>query len=273
MKRKISCTSLRKLIHQLNPGMGHNGIHTGFLKRVSDSFLEVNVCFLNACYSHCCVPGELLKGDINPVIKDAKGNACESSNYRPVMQSSCILKILEMHILDILDEKVCFNSRQFGFRRGASTTDACCLLEETVDNYLKQKGKIFSAFIDLSKAFDKVDHFILGNILLDRDLPIDIILLVMHFLRNQIAKIVWDGEYGTYHIINEGVRQGGILSPFLFKLYIDSMIREISELEIGCSLRFTRLNILAYADDIIDIVIIGDTQEHWKYYIIICQTT
>ena len=90
MKLKILCRSLRKLIHQLNPGMGHDGIHTGFLKRVSDSFLEVIVCFLNACYSHCFVPGDLLKGDINPVIKDVKDNACESSNYRPVMQSSCI---------------------------------------------------------------------------------------------------------------------------------------------------------------------------------------
>ena len=43
-----------------------------------------------------------------------------SINYRPVMQSSCIIKILEMHILDILEEKVSFNSRQFGFRRGTS---------------------------------------------------------------------------------------------------------------------------------------------------------
>ena len=102
------------------------------------------------------------------------------------------------------------------FKTGASTTDASYLLKETVNNFLKQKGEVFSAFIDLSKAFDKVDNFILKYILLDRDLPIDIVLLVMHYLRNQKAKIVWDGEYGTYHIIDEGVRQGGILSPFLF---------------------------------------------------------
>ena len=96
------------------------------------------------------------------------------------------------------------------------------------------------------------------NILLGRDLSIDIVLLVVHYLRNQKAKIVWDGESGTYHIIEEGVRQGGLLSPFRFKLYIYSMICEISELEIGCKLGFTRLIILAHADDI---VIIGYTQE------------
>ena len=99
-----------------------------------------------------------------------------------------------MHILDILDEKVSFNSRQFGFKRGASTTDACCLLKETVNNYLKRKGKVFSAFIDLSKTFDKVDNFMLGNICLDRDLSIDIVLLVVHYLRNQKAKIVGMGN-------------------------------------------------------------------------------
>ena len=70
--------------------------------------------------------------------------------------------------------------------------------------------------------------------------------------------MVWDGEFGSYRFIDEGVRQGGILSPFLFKLYIDSMIQDISELEVGCKLGLARLNILAYADDI---VIIGDTQE------------
>ena len=258
MHLKISCRSLKLLIQRLNPGMGHDGIHTNFLKRVSDSFLKVIVHFLNACYSHCYIPGELLKGDVNPVIKDVKGNTYESNNYRPVMQSSCILKILEMHILDIFEEKIHINVRQFGFKRGTSTTDACLLLKEAVKRYLKGKGKVFSCFIDLSKAFDKVDHFILGNILLERDLPIDMVLLVMHYLRNQKAKIVWDGDFGEYHVIDEGVRQGGILSPFLFKLYIDSMIHEISNLEIGCKMGFTRLNILAYADDI---VIIGDSKE------------
>ena len=105
MKVKVSCRSLRKLIHQLNLDIGHDGIHTGFLRRVSDSFVEVIVCFLTTYCSHCYVPGELLKGDITPVTKDAKGIECESSNYRPVMQSSCILKILEMHISDILKGK------------------------------------------------------------------------------------------------------------------------------------------------------------------------
>ena len=73
----------------------------------------------------------------------------------------------------------------------------------------------------------------------------------MHYLRNQTARITWNGEAGDYHFVNEGVRQGGILSPILFKLYIDNMICDISEMGVGCKLGFNRLNILAYVDDIV----------------------
>ena len=259
MNLKMSVHSLKKFIQRLNAGMGHDGIHSSFLKRASEKFLENLVCLMNACYSHCYIPIETLKGDVNPTIKDQRGNCTESSNYRPVMQSSCILKIFEMHILDILEEKVVFNNRQFGFKKGTSTTDACLILKEVVHRYMKGKGKVFSAFIDLSKAFDKVDHFILGHTLLDREIPADIVVLLMHYIRNQSARVIWDGASGEYHLINEGVRQGGILSPFLFKLYIDQMISDISAMDVGCKLGFMRINILAYADDI---VLIADTREN-----------
>ena len=259
MNLKISTVSLKNFIKRLNTGMGHDGIHSSFLKRVTDKFLNNIAHLINACYGHCYIPSELLKGDINPIIKNQTGNCIDSCNYRPVMQSSCFLKIIEIQVLDVLEEKVVFNVRQFGFKKGTSTTDACYILKEIVHKYTRGKGKVFTAFIDLSKAFDKVDHLILGNILLDNNLPIDIILLIMHYLRNQTARIIWNDAKGDYFNIEEGVRQGGILSPFLLKLYLNSVISAVSEMEIGCRLGFTRINILAYADDI---VLIADTNEN-----------
>ena len=175
------------------------------------------------------------------------------------MQSSCLLKIMEMHILSVLEEKVFINFRQFGFRKGCSTADACYVLKETVHRYIQGKGKAFVAFVDLSEAFDKVDHFILGQQLLDRKLPPDIVLLLMFYLRNQTARVCWNNFKGRIRRVESGVRQGGILSPFLFKLYIDCIINDISDKEIGCRLGFTRINILAYADDI---VLISDTHDN-----------
>ena len=156
---QISSNTIKKYCNNLKSGMGHDGIHSHFLKNVSEGFLENLAHFLNSCSSHCFFPDDLLKGDINPTIKDLKGNVTESANYRPVMQSSCILKIVEMHILKILEEKITFNCRQFGFEKGSSTADACFLLKDVLYNSTRNKGKAFAAFIDLSKAFDKVNHF------------------------------------------------------------------------------------------------------------------
>lgn len=251
MHMRISAVTLKKLILSLNPGVGHDGLHSLFLKKASDELLDYIVVFLNACFTHCYLPRELLKGVITPVVKDKKKNITESTNYRPVMQSSCILKIFETHVLNILSEKIFFNNRQFGFCCGLSTSDACFLLKEVTHEYIKGKDSCYVTFIDFSKAFDKVDHFILGQKLLDRDIPVDIIYIVMCYLRNQYAKVVWKDASSDYCLIQDGVRQGGILSPFLFKLYIDDIIQNISEMNEGCTLGMHKVNILAYADDLV----------------------
>ena len=259
---KISSYRLREYCNKLNPGMGHDGIHSLFLKNASDEFLDKLACFMNACFSHCFTPPDILKGDMNPTIKDLKGNITDSANYRPVMQSSCVLKLFELHILSVLEERVGFNSRQFGFRKGSSTSDACLLLKETIYKYTKNKDRAYVAFIDLSKAFDRVDHFLLGELLLQENIPPDLTLLIMNYLRNQSARVCWNDMKGDYENIDKGVRQGGILSPFLFKLYIDHVLDNISESDRGCKFGLIRMNVLAYADDL---VIIADNKDNLAY--------
>lgn len=247
---QTSSISLKKIIEKLNFGMGHDGIHSIFLKTASDSFLQFLAHFYNLCYSHCYLPEELLKGNITPIPKDNK-NVTESSNYRPVMQSSCLLKIFESHILDILKEKLSIDCRQFGFQSGCSTTDACFLLKEVMYKYAKMKQAGFATFVDLSKAFDRINHFVLGNKLLYSGLPPDIVLIILHYLRNQKANIKWQNYMSLYYYIENGVRQGGVLSPFLFSFYINDIIKEIGDMETGCSYGFCKVNIIAYADDLV----------------------
>ena len=248
----VSPDRIKLLVKQLNMGEGHDGIHTIVLREMSEDLSLLVSFFMNASYNHCFIPEELLTGDINPTIKDPKGNATESANYRPVMQSSCLLKLFEIHLLEILSEKLVFNSRQFGFRKNTSTTDACLILKETIYNYIaSKKERVYGLFVDLSKAFDNVDHFQLGQILLQRKIPPDIVLFILHYLRNQEARIVWNGEMGEYIPVEKGVRQGGILSPLLFKLYIDDVLNEISAGGDGCKFGVLQMSILAYADDLV----------------------
>ena len=126
-----------------------------------------------------------------------------------------------------------------------STNDAYFIFIETVTPYTKGNGKAFATFIDLSKAFDKINHNILGNMLLERDIPLDIVFTLMTYLRNQKTRIGLNKKNGNYHYINSDVRQGGILSPILFKLYIDGVIKTISSMNFGCRLGTLRINIFA----------------------------
>ena len=118
-----------------------------------------------------------------------------------------------MHILDILEEKLFFDFRQLGFSKHMSTNDAYFILRETVTPYTKGNGKGFATFIDLSKAFDKINHNILGNMLLERNIPPDIVFTLMINLRNQkVIVIVWNKQNGNYQHINLGVWQRNSVS-------------------------------------------------------------
>ena len=189
MHVKMSLPTLKKLILTLNCGMGHDGIHSLFLRNASELFLIKLILLINGWFLHCYLSTEVLKGTINPTVKDYKGNITEAANYRPVMQSSCILKLIEQHILYILSEKISVNCRQFGFQAGTSTADACFLLKEVMAKYSKCKQHGYLTFIDLSKAFDLVDHYKLGFKLIEREIPIDIIYFLMHYMRNQVANV------------------------------------------------------------------------------------
>lgn len=251
MHIKLSVVSLKKLISNLNSGSGHDEIHSLFLKNADEEFLSRIVSFYNMCFMHCFIPLDLLKGTVNPTIKDAKANNTNVSNYRRVMQSSCLLKIIEYHMLSIFLEKVNFNHRHLGYRKGVSTTDACFLLKEVIHENSKHREKGIVTFVDMSKAFDTVDHFILGKKLLEENIPIDLIYMLMHYLRNQSANVVWNDASSKYYNLEFGVRQGGILSPFLFNFYINSIVKDVSSMDEGCSLGIFKLNILAYADDLV----------------------
>ena len=85
-----------------------------------------------------------------PLIKNKKGNEFSSENYQPIMKSSNILKIIEFHLLGIIEEKFSLNSCQFGFSKGYSTTDACFLLKEIVSRNYSKKGSLctFHRFVE-----------------------------------------------------------------------------------------------------------------------------
>ena len=79
--------------------------------------------------------------------------------------------------------------------------------------------------VDISKAFDRVNHYKLLDVLMDKSLPRCFIGILLDCVR-------WGSAYSSWFLISAGVRQGGILSPVLFALYMDPLISQFRHLEL-----------------------------------------
>ena len=94
-------------------------------------------------------------------------------------------------------------------------------------------------FLDAPKAFDRVKHFILFQKLIDRGVPGYIIRLLIYWYSNQTMCIRWSGKLSEYFCVTNGVRQGGILSPYLFNVYMDDLTIALNKCNTECVLGTT----------------------------------
>ena len=78
-------------------------------------------------------------------------------------------------------------------------------------------------FLDASKAFDRIDHWVLFDKLIARGVPHIVIRILMFWYQSQLMCVKWGHLTSTYFNVTNGVRQGSILSPKLFALNVDEL--------------------------------------------------
>ena len=249
---EISQKSVRENIIDLKTAIGYDNIHSNHLKYATDSCVRFITCLFNTMIQHTFFPHELLKGEIRPILKNKSGKINDSDNYRPIMISSNLLKLFEKCIQTPLNNCLQIHRNQFGFRPHTSTNMTVTVVKEILYHYRNNNSKVFAGFIDLSKAFDKVNHYkLISRITNTTNLNPNLKLILAEFLTNQSAYVKFSNCSSNTHHIGNGCRQGGVNSPIFFNFYINEMIREITSLKIGCHLAFNNYNIIAYADDLI----------------------
>ena len=106
------------------------------------------------------------------------------------------------------------------------------------------------SFLDASKAFDKINHWVLFKKLIDRHVPLYLVKILCYWYQEQSMYVRWGSSISPKFKVTNGVRQGGILSPRLFNIYMDGLSDILNQCGIGGSISGRMVNHMLYADDL-----------------------
>ena len=204
----------------------------------------------SAFITHGYLPDMFMKTAIVPIIKNKTRNTSDKNNYRPIALVTAASKIFELCLSVILEDYLITHDQQFGFKRKHST-DLCIFTVKSVTKYYtKENSPVYTCFLDASKAFDKINHYILFRKLLDRKTPIVLVRILLFWYTNQTMCVKWGSCISRYFYVSNGVRQGEILSPKLYSVYVDDLYDYLVKSQIGCHIDSLCVNHVMYADDI-----------------------
>ena len=140
---------------------------------------------------------------------------------------------------------------QAGFRKGKGTRDQIANIFRIIEKSSEFQKNIYFCSIDYAKAFDCVDHNKLWKILKEMGMPDHLTCLLRNLYSGQEA-IVRTGHGKTdWFQIGKGVRQGCILSPYLFNFYAEYIMQNVGldEAQTGIKISGRNINNFRYADD------------------------
>ena len=202
-------------------------------------------------FIHGHMPPNLIEFILVPIVKNKCANITSKDNYRPIALANIITKFIESVIISRIDQYLLCSHNQFGFLKGSSTDQCIYLLKELIAMYNNSGSTVFTCFLDASKAFDRVDHALLIAKLRARNVPLFIIRLLTYWFSTQRVKIRWDNCISDYIHVYNGVRQGGILSPMLFNVYMNDISIALNRVDTGLSFGTGFINHIMYADDLV----------------------
>lgn len=187
-----------------------------------------------------------------PIPKcDVRTRALTADDFRGISISPVVSKLFELVIIDRFSRFFETSEHQFGFKKHLSCRHAIYCVRNIVDYYVSNGTTVNMCLIDLSKAFDKMNHYALLIKLMERKMPLQLITIFALWFRCSKTCVKWGNCLSFFFPLTAGVRQGGVLSPSLFSIYIDSLVDKVIACKLGCHVSCISVSILLYADDIV----------------------
>uniref|UniRef100_A0A3P9IXQ6 Reverse transcriptase domain-containing protein n=1 Tax=Oryzias latipes TaxID=8090 RepID=A0A3P9IXQ6_ORYLA len=239
----FTTSEVSKALKLLDPtkSAGPDDLEPYFIKAAADSIALPLTYLFNLSLSTNTIPHAWKSAYVLPLLKG--GDPTNLNNYRPISKLPILAKVLEGLISVQLKEFLISNNilspSQSGFRKQHSTTTAALKVLNDISESLDDKRHCAALFIDLSKAFDTVDHTVLKNKLRSIGLSEHSVGWFANYLSDRTQCVKVQNQKSKFLKVSAGVPQGSILGPLLFTIYINDLDKGIID------------NMHLYADDTI----------------------
>ena len=222
----VSPEDVAEALSRIKPGKsdGTELISNHFLyaKSILNDFLSK---LFTAMLRHGYIPQCLRDCVLQPIPKPGK-DPTDSDNYRAIALAPTLSKVFEWCVLLTNKSAFATSPLQFGFKEGLSTDLCTGLIKNVVAKYITNETAVYGCFLDASKAFDRVNHTLLFEKLCNKNLSPAVTRTLLSWYSQQVC-VRWNASHSEKFPVGNGVRQGGVLSPILFTVYIDDLLYQL----------------------------------------------
>jgi len=236
----FDCELIDNIVHNMKHGKasGLDGLTVEHLLHCHPVIYSLLSEIFNLFIKYGFVPDEFGRSYTVPLPKGNSVNkAMAVDDFRGISISPVISKVFESCILNRYSGFLVTSDNQFGFKKGLGCSHAIYSVRCVVGHYTRNGSTVNLCALDLKKAFDKMNHHGLYMKLMDRFIPNNLLTVLEYWYGLCTTCVRWGNVFSTFFQLKCGVRQGGVLSPYLFACYIDDIVETLQRSGHGCNIK------------------------------------
>ena len=220
---QLTCDAVKQIIMRLsNKSCSLDTLPSWLVKNNLSTLLPVITKIVNASLSSGIFPSNLKHSVITPVLKKSSVDRNDLKSYRPVANVPFLSKVIEKvatcQVINHVDSYTLGEQFQSAYKRFHSTETALLRVKNDILHSLDKSKAVLMVLLDMSAAFDTVDH----DILLQRlhtqfGISSTVNTWFSTYIKNRTTKVSIKGDFSRHHVFNYSIPQGSIVGPLAFK--------------------------------------------------------